>query len=117
MLAALILVENVLAVAAQLSLRRGATRLASASLTPAIVLEPLRNPYVLCGLLLHGASFFLYVFLLSRLRVSVLYPVATGLSIALITVFSNFVLGERLGPSQLAGVAAIVGGIALVFAA
>ena len=115
MLPLLIVIENALAVAAQLSLRRGATRLASASLTPAIVLEPVGNPYILCGLLLHGASFFLYVFLLSKLRVNVLYPVATGLSIALITVLSVFLLGERLGPWQVVGVTAIVAGIGLVF--
>jgi multidrug transporter EmrE-like cation transporter len=46
----------------------------------------------------------------------VLYPVATGLSIVLITLSSVALLGERLSPTQGLGIAAITGGIALVFA-
>jgi len=111
----LLLLENVLAVSAQLSLRHGAMRFANEPLAPAIVLEPFRNPYILAGLLLHGLSFFLYIFILSRLRLNVLYPVATGLSIVLITILSVVLLGERLSASQGMGIAAIAGGIALVF--
>jgi len=45
----------------------------------------------------------------------VLYPVATGLSIVLITILSVLLLGERLSVAQGVGIAAIAGGIALVF--
>src|SRR6058998_1343023 len=110
MIPLLILLENILAVAAQLSLRHGAARFADQPLAPSILLEPVRNPYILCGLLLHGMSFFL-----SRLRLNVLYPVATGLSIVLITILSVVLLGERLSAAQGVGIAAIAGGIALVF--
>ena len=65
MIPLLILVENVLAVGAQLFLRRGAVRLEHAPLAPSILLEPFRNPYILSGLLLHGLSFFLYIFVLA----------------------------------------------------
>src|SRR6266404_1525053 len=108
MIPLLILLENALAVAAQLSLRRGAARFADQALS--ILLEPVRNPFILSGLLLHGMSFFLYIFILSKLRLNVLYPVATGLSIVLITILSVVLLGERLSAAQ--GV-----GIALVFTA
>src|SRR5438128_1704801 len=64
----LILLENALAVAAQLSLRRGAARFADQPLALSILLEPVRNPFILSGLLLHGMSFFLYIFILSKLR-------------------------------------------------
>jgi multidrug transporter EmrE-like cation transporter len=117
MIAFLILLENILAVSAQLALRRGAQRFADAPLGPSILLEPLRNPYIMSGLLLHGLSFFLYIFVLSKLRLNVLYPVATGLSIVLITVVSVVLLGERLTAAQAAGIAAITSGIALVFTA
>src|SRR5213594_2983601 len=109
----LILLENALAVAAQLSLRRGAARFADQPLALSILLEPVRNPFILSGLLLHGMSFFLYI--LSKLRLNVLYPVATGLSIVLITIVSVLLLGERLSAGQGVGIAAIAGGIALVF--
>ncbi len=82
MIPLLILLENALAVAAQLSLRRGAARFADQPLALSILLEPVRNPFILSGLLLHGMSFFLYIFILSKLRLNVLYPVATGLSIS-----------------------------------
>ncbi len=111
----LILLENALAVAAQLSLRRGAARFADQPLALSILLEPVRNPFILSGLLLHGMSFFLYIFILSKLRLNVLYPVATGLSIVLITILSVLLLGERLSAGQGVGIAAIAGGIALVF--
>ena len=111
----LILLENTLAVAAQLSLRRGAARFESAPLSPSIFLEPFRNPYILSGLVLHGISFFVYIFILSKLQLNVLYPVATGLSIVLITILSVVLLGERLSAVQAVGIVAITGGIALVF--
>jgi multidrug transporter EmrE-like cation transporter len=115
MLAFLIVLENVLAVTAQLCLRRGATRLADAALSPSIVLEPFRNPYIFSGLVFHGIAFFVYVFILSKLRLNVLYPVATGLSILLITLASVVILGERIGIAQVCGILAIAGGIGLVF--
>ena len=111
----LIAVDTVLAVAAQLSLRQGAAQFKDAPFGPSILLEPFRNPYIFSGLVLHGTGFFLYVFVLSRLQLNVLYPVATGLSIMLITLLSVMLLGERLGSTQLIGIAAIVGGIGLVF--
>ena len=115
MIPVLILLENALAVAAQLALRRGAVRLEHAPLAPSIFLEPFRNPYILSGLLLHGLSFFLYIFVLSRLRLNVLYPVVTGLSILSLTILSVVLFGERLSAPQALGIGAIAGGIALVF--
>ena len=114
MIPLLVLVETVLAVAAQLSLRRGALRFANAALAPSILREPFRNPYIFAGLMLHGISFFVYIFILSKLRLNVLYPVATGLSIVLITAFSVLVLGERVSAPQVVGIVAIMGGMALV---
>ena len=111
----LIVFENALAVAAQLFLRRGAARFADAPLSASILLQPITNPYILSGLILHGLSFFLYIFILSKLRLNVLYPVATGLSIVLITILSAVLLGERLSAAQVAGIVAIAGGIGLVF--
>jgi len=52
---------------------------------------------------------------LSRLRLNVLYPVATGLSILSITILSVVLFGERLSAPQSLGIGAIAGGIALVF--
>lgn len=111
----LLLVEVCLAVGAQLVLRRGAQMLEDQELGFAIVLEPFRNPYIFSGLALHGVSFFLYVFILSRLRLNVVYPVSTGATIVLISVLSVFFLAESLNLIQALGILTIIVGIGLVF--
>jgi len=111
----LLLIETCLVVAAQLVLRRGAQALSDQELGVRIVLEPFRNPYIFSGLLLHGISFFLYVFVLSRLRLNVVYPVSTGATIVLISVLSVFFLSETLNAIQAAGILTIVVGIGMVF--
>lgn len=115
MLILLIVIEICLAVSAQLLLRHGALRLEGQALTPAFLLEPLHNLPILAGLALHGASFYLYVYILSRLQLNVLYPVATGASVVLVTILSVVVLKETIALSQAAGIVAIMLGIVLIF--
>ena len=111
----LLALETCLAVAAQLVLRHGAKMLGDQELGFAIVLEPLRNPYIFSGLVLHGVSFFLYIFILSRLRLNVVYPVSTGATIVLISVLSVVLLAEPLNAIQAVGILTIIVGIGLVF--
>lgn len=115
MIYALLVVEMFLAVAAQLVLRYGAKMLGDQELGWGILLEPLRNPYIFSGLALHGVSFFLYVFILSRLRLNVVYPVSTGGTIVVISVLSVLLLGEPLNTIQTFGIVTIIAGICLVF--
>lgn len=115
MIVVLMLIEILLATFAQLLLRQGAERLGHAELTFAIVLEPFRNGFVLSGLLLHALSFFLYIFILSRLQLNVLYPIATGATIVLVAAFSVFLFRETVTVLQGAGMVAILVGIALVY--
>lgn len=111
----LLLVETCLAVAAQLVLRHGAKMLGDQDLGLGILLEPIKNPYIFAGLALHGVSFFLYVFILSRLRLNVVYPVSTGATIVLISVLSVYLLSEPLNVVQAIGIVTIIVGIGLVF--
>lgn len=104
-----------LAVAAQLVLRHGAKMLSDTELGFGILLEPFRNPYIFSGLALHGVSFFLYVFILSRLRLNIVYPVSTGATIVLISILSVFLLSEPLNGLQALGILTIIVGIGLVF--
>jgi multidrug transporter EmrE-like cation transporter len=111
----LIVIETCLAVAAQLLLRHGAMRLQGQALAADFLLEPLRNFPIFAGLVLHGASFYLYIYILSRIRLNVLYPVATGASLVLITIFSVILLKEAISLPQAIGIVTIMVGIALVF--
>jgi multidrug transporter EmrE-like cation transporter len=115
MIVLLILIETLLAVSAQLLLRHGAMRLQGQVLGAEFLLEPLRNLPILGGLVLHGASFYLYIYILSRLRLNVLYPVATGASLVLITILSVVLLKEAISLPQAIGIVTIMVGIVLVF--
>ena len=116
MLLFLMALEVVLATSAQLMLRHGAVDLKFDGLGLDLVLLPLSRPWVIGGLALHGASFFLYVYILSRLQLNILYPIATGATIALIVLASTLLFKESINLTQVAGIAAILVGISLVYA-
>lgn len=109
----LLILDICFSVAAQLLLRVGARRL-SGDFSFALIPEILRNWYLLGGMTLFGMSFFLYIFVLSRLQINVAYPVAAGTGLVLITAFSYFFLNEFLTMRQVAGIGAIAAGIFLV---
>lgn len=111
---ALLLLDIVLTVAAQLVLRIGAQRLAGQGLSLSLIFEPLKNSFLLLGIVLYAISFFLYVFILSKLQLNVVYPVATGTILILITLTSYFFFRETLGALQMLGITAILVGIFLV---
>jgi len=109
----LLLLDIFLTVSAQLVLRTGAHRLSS-GLSLSIVLEPLKNIFLFTGLLLYAVSFFLYVFVLSRLQLHVVYPIAVGTTLVLITLASYLLLKETITIIQIIGIAAILIGVILV---
>jgi small multidrug resistance pump len=115
MIVTLIIIETVLVVVAQLMLRHGATKLDIPILSVGIVVEAVQNAWIMSGLALHGISFFLYVFILSRLRLNVIYPIACGASLVLITVLSVIILKEKLTAVQVVGISIVMVGMVLIF--
>lgn len=115
MLVTLIIIETVLVVVAQLMLRHGATKLEMQTLGVAMFVESIQSAWIMTGLALHGISFFLYVYILSKLRLNVFYPIATGATLVLITVLSVIILKEKLTAAQVAGITVIMVGMVLVF--
>lgn len=109
----LLLGDIILTVSAQLVLRIGAKNLQS-GLSLALLLEPLKNMFLLAGMALFAVSFFLYVFILSKLQLNIVYPVATGAVLVLITALSHFFLKEALTTLQAVGIVAILIGVVLV---
>lgn len=110
----LLFIDILFTVGAQLSLRYGASRMAASELNISFFIDIARNIYILGGLALFGVSFFLYVFILSRLQLSIAYPIATGSVLALITVGSHFLFKEALTTTQAIGIAAIFIGVILI---
>jgi multidrug transporter EmrE-like cation transporter len=66
------------------------------------------------GLSCYGAGFLLWYLLLTKLPLSVAFPLASGALILGSQVVGHAMFGEVLGPRHLAGVLLIVIGLALV---
>lgn len=110
---ALLVFDIFLTVSAQLSLRVAAHRLHE-GLSFALLLEPLKNSFLFLGMILYAVSFFLYVFILSKLQLNVVYPVATGTILICITLASYWLFKETLTALQVGGIGFILIGIVLV---
>jgi multidrug transporter EmrE-like cation transporter len=66
------------------------------------------------GALLYIGAFAVWLVILSRMELSIAYPVAVGLTLVFVTVGSTLVLNEAIGVVRLLGIALIFVGITLV---
>jgi uncharacterized membrane protein len=71
------------------------------------------NKYILIGAFLYALAFFLWLLALSKLELSLMYPLLS-LAYIITTFLSAVVLGERVNPSRWVGVILIVIGAILV---
>jgi multidrug transporter EmrE-like cation transporter len=113
-MAYLVVIFNViLNVAANVFLKLGMRDFAGGAGAGAL-LHMMRTPFVYAAVLCYGLGFAVYGLMLTRLNVSIAYPMMTG-SIALTLAFvSRFWLGEAIGAQQVLGIAFVVGGIFLL---
>ena len=114
----LILVSVTLAAVAQLTLKYGMNRVAVAHPAEirspvATLLEGFRQPAVLGGLALFGASALFWMLVLSRTSLSFAYPFA-ALTYVLILVFDRLALDEPVSLLRWGGVGLIIAGLVLV---
>lgn len=70
-------------------------------------------PFVL-GIAAFGVGVVLYGRALNDLPIVLVYPIQVGACILIIALFAVAVFGERLGASDMLGIALIAGGIALL---
>lgn len=70
------------------------------------------SPALLSALVLYGLGTALWIAVLARVDLSRAYPFA-ALSFVLVPLLSHFLLGERIGPAYLAGVAFLAVGVVL----
>lgn len=76
-----------------------------------LVLENIfKSPFLLSGLFFYGVSFILWLFVLSKIKLSVAYPI-TSLNFVLVIIASYYFFGERLSLFQCAGILLIIAGI------
>jgi len=72
------------------------------------------SPKLLIGFVFYVCSFLLSVFIISRMKPSVFYPVGTGSLLLLTCLFSHFFLKERIGSTQLIGIVLILAGVIVI---
>jgi multidrug transporter EmrE-like cation transporter len=78
--------------------------------------ELARGPVLLAtlGALSYATSFVLWLVVLSKVPLSVAYPIAVGVTIAFSTLFAWLLLHEPMNPRLLVGIVLIVAGVTLV---
>ena len=113
----LILAGVLLNAAAQLLLKAGTTRVGSFEFTSANILpvglQLAAQPHILGGLTCYVVSVVLWIMALSRVEVSIAYPL---LSIGYVVnaVAAYYLVGESLGAQKLVGIGFIIVGVWLV---
>lgn len=114
----LLIISIFTTVSAQLCLKRGVLNLGDLdiSLSGIFSLIPrvLQNLWLIGGLFLFGISFLLWLLLLSKFQLNILYPIAVGFNFCLITLASWFLFKEYLSLIQILGIAIIILGVFLV---
>lgn len=105
-------------VSAQLLIKKGVLRLGNFEFSFAgflnLILSLLQNIWLMTGLFFFGLSFLLWIVLLSKLQLNIIYPVVVSLNLCLITIFSWILFKEYLSLTQILGIAVIIAGTFLV---
>lgn len=113
----LILVATVMGIVGQTMLKHGMNQMGPLSLSggsvPGIVLQIVRSPFVIGGLLIYGFGTFFWLVTLSRIDLSVAYPFVS-LNHVLLFFIGWLILRESVTPLRAAGVAVICVGMILV---
>jgi multidrug transporter EmrE-like cation transporter len=105
-------------VSAQLFLKKGVLDLGiinfSAKEFLNLIPRFLQNIWLIGGLFLLGISFLLWLFVISKIKLSIAYPILTSMNFILIALFSWLFLKEQLGAIQGLGIIIIIFGIFLL---
>jgi drug/metabolite transporter (DMT)-like permease len=95
-----------LGVAGQILLKAGAERSAD-------VMAQFVNPLTVIGFGIYAIAAVFYIIAIKKLPLSIAFP-SVSLSYIVVAVLAHLLWDEPLGPSQLAGIAFIAGGILLL---
>lgn len=79
-----------------------------------LIIQIFQNLYLLSGLFVFGVAFLLWLFVLSKMQLNIVYPVTVGLNLCLITIISWFLFKEYLSFYQILGIGSIMLGVFLL---
>jgi multidrug transporter EmrE-like cation transporter len=113
----LILLDVLLNVTGQLSLKYGMAKIGNFSLSlstlPPIFLKAATNIPVLFGLLCYGMGFMVWLVVLSKAEVSYAYPLIS-LGYVFTAILARALFGEAVGATRLAGICVTCLGVLLI---
>ena len=112
----LIVFSVMLAALGQILLKQGMLkvgRVSSITSAPSMILTALLNPLVLAGLAVFGISALSWLVVLSRVKLSIAYPMVS-LGYVSVIFFSWLILKESVKPITIAGCLVIIVGLFLV---
>jgi len=113
----LILLDVLLNVTGQLSLKHGMSKIGNFSLSlstlPPVFLKAATNLPVLFGLFCYGLGFMVWLIVLSKAEVSYAYPLIS-LGYVLTAILAWFLFGEALNENRLVGIVVICLGVFLI---
>lgn len=114
---ALILLGVLLNAAGQLALKQGARAMGPVALAPAELwgagLAAALNPFIWLGLVCYVVSVAVWIVALSRVDVSLAYPMLS-IGYVLTALAAAWFFGEELNPMRIAGIAVIIVGVVLI---
>lgn len=100
-------------VAGQLLMKQGMLSFPGLRLELSLLLKVFTQPYIVVGFACYGVASISWLFVLSRVPVSVAYPMLS-LGYAAVALLSWRLFGETLTGQKIAGIIAILGGIVLL---
>lgn len=102
---------------AQLLLKTGAQRISDIALTLSnfipISIQTISNPFILLGLFCYGISVIIWIGVLSRVDVSVAYPMLS-LGYVFNAIMAHYLFNETLSLTQISGILIILLGVYLL---
>lgn len=105
-------------VLAQILLKRGVQELGeihfSLETLTTIFLGLFKNIYLFSGAALFGVSLILWIWLVSKMQLNILYPITVSIEVTLVAIATWFLFNETLTPPQILGMGAVVAGIFLL---
>ncbi len=79
-----------------------------------VAIGMITNPFLICGVISFAVTLALYSLVLSKMNLSVAYPIMTSLGLLVVTTFSWLFFSERISFIQWSGYIFIIAGVWMV---
>jgi multidrug transporter EmrE-like cation transporter len=98
---------------AQTMMKLGTDRVGRFGETPVLeyLVRLITNPFVILAIMAYGFGVIFYMFMLSRLDLSFLYPVMVALGLVLATLISSLIFREQVSLVRLSGIVVVIVGV------